>query len=303
MIDKLKKISLAFLFVATLAACSKPQGVLSEEDMAYLLVDIHIAESSLRIFTATPLEKQSYFNSIFDKHGVTKAIYDSSLVWYSQNPEEYVLVYDLVLDSMTRYADLVEDYVFHPDERPTYLDSIDTINIWFNEYDIEYSNQISKRKRRREFEKLVKLVDFEFVDTNYFAVGDKYRLLFTVRVYNEKESPVLSNASFYIHYSDSIIDSVTTCIKADSIQRTYILPLQMPDSIKAQKISGCLIDNMSQETLIEIDTIALQKIYQFYNNPLPRIAQNVVDSIENSKRKAEPLPQMTMEKPLIKPSK
>lgn len=90
-------ISLLILAVSMLSCDKTPRGVLSVNDMADLIVDLQLAnsyiESNYNDFT-TDSSKQVLRQSIFKEHGITQQDYDSSLVWYAHNMEDYVKAYD-----------------------------------------------------------------------------------------------------------------------------------------------------------------------------------------------------------------
>lgn len=89
------------LLAALAVSCSKtPDGVLSEKKMKDVMVDMQIAEAMINADTQTygsDAEKDALYQSVFRKHKIRQADYDSSLVWYGHNLEVYMQVYDLVL--------------------------------------------------------------------------------------------------------------------------------------------------------------------------------------------------------------
>lgn len=92
---------LALLLALVLDSCDPaPRGVLGRSDMVDLLVDLHTAEAMTEM---RPNDFQSdsarlaLRQSVFAKHGITQAQYDSSLVWYAHHIEAYNEVYKKVL--------------------------------------------------------------------------------------------------------------------------------------------------------------------------------------------------------------
>lgn len=88
--------------VALLCSCSStPDGVLPQEKMAELLADIHIGESVVEVertkFYSDSLKKMVK-QSILVDHNVTQAELDSSFAWYGRNIEEYIVVYNRVIE-------------------------------------------------------------------------------------------------------------------------------------------------------------------------------------------------------------
>ena len=97
-----KKILLVFIGVTLLSSCSSnPDGVLPQEKMAELLADIHIGESVVEVertkFYSDSLKK-TVKQSILIKHDVTQEELDSSFAWYGRNIEEYIAVYNRVIE-------------------------------------------------------------------------------------------------------------------------------------------------------------------------------------------------------------
>lgn len=92
------RIIAALAAVVSLIACDKaPRGVMSTNEMADLIADLEIADAYLSSHPGdfpTDSAKQALKQSVFDKHGITRRDYDSSLVWYAHNIENYTKAYD-----------------------------------------------------------------------------------------------------------------------------------------------------------------------------------------------------------------
>ena len=86
---------------ALLVSCSKvPDGILSEKEMKAVLIDMQLAEAMISTDYkkySDDAEKDALYQSVFRKHKIEQAVYDSSLVWYGRNLDVYMQVYDLVL--------------------------------------------------------------------------------------------------------------------------------------------------------------------------------------------------------------
>ena len=94
---------IALAAVATLwlsASCSsRPDTVLGQDRMVDILVDVHKAEGILEVQSEQyPSDSAMAWlvQSVLTKHGVTKADYDSSLVWYSTHLRDFIRVYNQV---------------------------------------------------------------------------------------------------------------------------------------------------------------------------------------------------------------
>lgn len=85
-------IILGFAFLIASACNKRPEGVLSDKEMVGLIADMEVAESYLQT------HNHSYYNDstrdkvlqyILDSHGLDKAGFDSTMVWYGRNIDEY----------------------------------------------------------------------------------------------------------------------------------------------------------------------------------------------------------------------
>lgn len=83
------------------ASCiDRPETILTDDQMVDLLVDIHRSEGLLELQQsqahADPQYQQAVMASVLVKHGVTRAQYDSSLMWYAKHLKLFVRVYSHV---------------------------------------------------------------------------------------------------------------------------------------------------------------------------------------------------------------
>lgn len=83
--------------MATAACTHVPSGVISPDDMASLLADIHTAESVVEMNYseyASDSARKALRQAVLAKHGVDRATFDTSLVWYGSHLKEYREIYD-----------------------------------------------------------------------------------------------------------------------------------------------------------------------------------------------------------------
>ena len=88
---------LSLSLMQMLVACSStPDYVLSEDDMAALLVDIHKGESYVDMHYNVYSDSRSdslrkvLRQSILRKHNVSQELFDTSLVWYGHHIDTYI---------------------------------------------------------------------------------------------------------------------------------------------------------------------------------------------------------------------
>ena len=107
----LSHISLALILLVLLVSCDKaPSGVLSVNEMADLIADLQLADAYIDSHSSdfdTDSSKLAIKQSVFKKHGITQQDYDSSLVWYAHNMEDYAKAYDKAVGKLkSRYDKL-----------------------------------------------------------------------------------------------------------------------------------------------------------------------------------------------------
>ena len=170
------------LIGSVLLACSKaPKGVLPEKKMQEVLVDMSLAEaligSNYREYNDLP-KKHALYQSIFDKYGITEALYDSSLVWYGKNLDVYMRVQDKVLAELNKRKKALGD--IQPDASPSTRN--DSVNIW-NRFDyLVFSPQASYNG-----------IYFDFAPDGGYAPGSSFVLSMDVWGLNKQmtQAPVV----------------------------------------------------------------------------------------------------------------
>lgn len=101
----LVSLSLLILSVTFIGCSNRPDGVLSTDDMAKVLADIHEAEGMMeQDYNNYPNDssKIALRQSVYLKHGINAAIMDTSLAWYGYHMDKYQEVYDEVIDILEK---------------------------------------------------------------------------------------------------------------------------------------------------------------------------------------------------------
>ncbi|MDR1981679.1 MAG: DUF4296 domain-containing protein [Tannerellaceae bacterium] len=110
---RLYKYSIALLAAILPVACSKaPSGILPEKKMQAVLVDMQLAEAMIQTNYADYTDvayKDALYQSVFKKHKITQAVYDSSLVWYGKNLDIYIEVLNLALANVDEHIKSMGD--------------------------------------------------------------------------------------------------------------------------------------------------------------------------------------------------
>lgn len=243
-----KKFVLLLFVFFVLAACeNRPEGVLNKEEMADFLTDLHKLEGSLNANLQTNVNNQQdiyYYNALFKKHGITQAIFDSSLVFYTENPEKFEDIYLNVIKQLTEHDSIVKKRFYHPIDSAA-LRKMKT-DLWAKATKYEIKQDTARTQLR-----------FEITNPDLLT-QDKYTLSLLQRI-SPTNTKLKQAIVMRIKYKNGKVDSVYTKVYKDSILRRYSLHLTARRKLRIEKISGSLLIGKSTttKTNIYIDSVKL----------------------------------------------
>ena len=90
---------LCFVLCTFLVGC-RPRGILYSGQMRDVMIDLHKTDALLQVagINAGKEEVRAiYYAQVMEKHGITQAEFDSSLVWYTAHPKLFDKIYPKVL--------------------------------------------------------------------------------------------------------------------------------------------------------------------------------------------------------------
>lgn len=108
------RIIAGFCFLMLAAGCSKsddvPAGVLSEDQMTGIMIDVYLTEA--QVSTYTPRLPQDSSRLVFDilkgdileKYNIDDSVFKKSLEWYFERPDKLDVVYSRMVDSLNLKA-------------------------------------------------------------------------------------------------------------------------------------------------------------------------------------------------------
>lgn len=100
-----------FVFVGVAMLSCRPRNVLSNSEMRDVLYDLHRADGAIQVVGYNYGHNQelaSYYQSVLDRHGITQAQFDSSLVWFTDNPQIFNKIYPKVITRLQADLDYEE---------------------------------------------------------------------------------------------------------------------------------------------------------------------------------------------------
>ncbi len=123
-----------FWIVFCLVGCKveRPSEVFSDQLMGDILFDYHKAKAmGDEVSYQESYKKALYIESVFRKHGVTQAEFDSSMVWFARHPDVFSKVYEQVKERLVHERDGINRLIALRDNKPTESQPGDSIDVWF----------------------------------------------------------------------------------------------------------------------------------------------------------------------------
>lgn len=261
------------LCILIFTACSnKPKNVLSQDGMINFLTDLHkldgvIATQSIATDTIKD-EKIYYYNALLKKYGITQADFDSSLVWYVDNPKKFSNIYTKVVENLTTFETDVKNRKYHPIDSFALRHS--QIDIWPN----RMAYHLKKDSARTQIKFSIKNKELKWKDI--------YTLSFRQRI-APQDSSLRPHVVMHVFYANGKIDSIYTKLHNDSILRKYKLRLVARHQSTIDSITGKLFGSLRYQGKmnVTIDSIKLirnydelaqdsiRKVIQLIEHPLP----------------------------------
>lgn len=127
--------SFILLSLILLCSCSpsRPRGIMSKQKMTDVLVDFHLAQGMAEAQGENAdINRYKYIQAVFQKHRITEAEFDSSMIYYSGRAEEFVHIYDNVVTRVQAQAERMglELSQANQDKFASLTNEGDTANIW-----------------------------------------------------------------------------------------------------------------------------------------------------------------------------
>jgi hypothetical protein len=264
------RIHLVFVlgFIILLSACGRPKGVLSQNDMEKVLVDMHKADAMLSErgqSYGSYSNKSPYYAFVLKKHGVTQAEFDSSLVWYTKNPQKFTMVYNDVLAQLTEFQTRINKGKYHP------VDSVSLTTVKANIWNKRTKYILTKDSARTH-------LDFK-IPYQGFMYQDVYVLRFLQRI-APVDSSKNQRAILRINYCNGKTDSVYKTAYHDSLLRRYTFRFLATRKLKIKSISGELLGSSAYRGKLSatIDSVSLIREFNY----------KIQDSLRKMVEKADP---------------
>lgn len=201
-----------------LAGCGKkvPSDVIQPEAMKDLLYDYHMASAmGSTLPYSENYKKKAYYRYVFEKHHVTEAEFDSSMVWYTRHSEELATIYEDLHKRLENEESAMKALVARKDNQLEVSMSGDTVDIWQDRtlYWLTASPLTNK-------------VLFDLKADTSFKERDGLELKadfhFVSQVAKTSGRQAVMGLTFY--FSNDSVQGITRRVQSSGIQRLYLRP-------------------------------------------------------------------------------
>lgn len=133
---KRRNITWALLFSAAfMVGCGKqvPTEIIQPDRMENILYDYHLSIAmSNNLSYSENYRKEAYKNYVFDKHHITEAEFDSSMVWYTRHTEELAAIYRKLGERFRGEKKYIQHLLAVRENKPATSSPGDTVDVWYD---------------------------------------------------------------------------------------------------------------------------------------------------------------------------
>ena len=254
--------------VGLLSACGKkiPDDIIQPDAMESLLYDYHLAST---MSTSLPYnenyKKEAYFDYVFQKHNVTEAEFDSSMVWYTRHAEELATIYKNLKERLEREEKQMKEQVAKRDNQIDVSMSGDTVDVWQDRtlYWLSASSLTNK-------------VVFDLKTDTTFKPQDAMELQADFHFIPSKATSGKAVMALNFYFDNDSVQGLTRIVTRPGKQRLYLRP---DSAFTIQSISGFIYysNNEHPDASLLIDDIRLTR---YHNHEMP---QEPVDTLKQER--------------------
>lgn len=259
---KIRGTLIAALMIMTGCGKEIPEDIIQPDKMENVLYDYHLAmgmSNSLK----TP-EKEAYKNFVFEKHRISEAQFDSSMVWYTREAQELTSIYENLDKRFKREHAQAETLLESREGESVRITAPgDTVDIW-NKAEILWMT-------RSPFSNPV---TFEFKADSNFHAKDAFQWDMNVHFFSKGEMSVGLNV---VYENDSIVGKTRQITQSGK----YSIYLKNDSTYKIKGMNG-FIHVMEDSVLnpsILIHDISLMRYHRLTSDSVSLVAPYVPEEM------------------------
>lgn len=220
---------IALLLAIVMFGCkpSMPDKYLKPSEMADILFDYHLAEGMQNVLQNNDsIAMRAYELSILNKYGVSKADFDSSLVYYTRHTAMLEKVYDDVVERLNRESSLYGGVQIGLNGE--FVNSADTTNVWQSSPSCILSPYAG-----------VNRLSFEIKADSSYHEGDKLMFDFDTQfIYQDGMRDAL--AVLAVTYANDSVEVVNSTVSSST---HFHLQINNTGRLKIKSVRGFLLHN------------------------------------------------------------
>ena len=264
------------LFVVSVFSCKPgtPDKYLQPDEMADILFDYHLAEGIQNVLqNEDTIAMRAYEASILKKYGVSKADFDSSLLYYTRHTALLEKVYDDVTERLNREASVYGGAQMGLDG--DIANSSDTTNIWQASPSCVLSPYAG-----------VNRLSFELKADSSYHAGDRLMLDFDTQfIYQDGMRDAI--AVLAVTFDNDSVEVVSNTLSSSS---HYHLQVSNTERRKIKSVRGILLHNnissftpSSSKTTIRLLVVTNIRLIRLHTKAeeLPQATDSV--AVDNTK--------------------
>lgn len=186
---------LAALFVLVSCQVKIPDGIISPDKMESVLYDYHVTQAlSSEVSSSPEYHKKLYHEYVFGKHGIDKALFDSSLVWYTRHPAYMTQIYANLQERLDYELAVMQDEKINAQ-----MSTLSEVDIYADTLDMWFGKKVDALSSSS----MNNLLSFTYSSDSAFVAGDSVVMTVNTRFYSQK--PVMQKvyAAVVIKYKDN----------------------------------------------------------------------------------------------------
>lgn len=222
-----------------------PDDVIQPDDMADILYDIHMARAAAQQTENPSVSKVAYSEAVLLKHDVTKADFDSSMVYYYTHAEELNKIYKKIVERVQNEAARVGADIGEIGQYQSLSENGDTANIW----------KTSPQAILSAYEPYNRM-DFTVKADTAFRVGDTFQMNFTSDFFFQGGVKSAVACILVRYENDSTIQYVNH-VRGDGV---HTLRIPYNDSLKVKELNGFIYLNRPKDKATTAKLLFIDKI-------------------------------------------
>ena len=259
---------LIILLLSLFACEEKPDGLLSKGEMEDVLYDYHIAQY---MAASMPYEERYksylYVEAVFEKHGITEAQFDSSLVYYNRHTAQIRDIYQHVQRKLEDYDSKLQLESGSNEIRASFTLGGDTADIW--------SGHRMMILRNNPY--LNKETFIIHADTSFY-LNDHFRLALDVDFIREDQNNRDNNitACLSVHFKDG---KVISNVRSSNFPTHIDLELKPSDMKEVDYLSGYYLFQGDNNNLRVLGIVRDIMLYRYHTTDIANNRTADADSL------------------------